>query len=96
MCSWFDVCWCFGVVGLAWYLCCRLQVFCFQLKVKFVGGKMIHEFKNYKILIVYNIKCVCVYECECVCVCVCVCARAHVHVRLHTCAHVHVVLRERK
>jgi len=22
-CSWFDVCWSFGVVGLEWYLCCR-------------------------------------------------------------------------
>ena len=21
-CSWFDVCCCFGVVGLEWYLCC--------------------------------------------------------------------------
>jgi len=25
MCSWFDVCWCFGVVGLAWYLFSRLK-----------------------------------------------------------------------
>ena len=24
-CSWFHVCWSFGVVGLEWYLCCRLQ-----------------------------------------------------------------------
>ena len=24
-CSWFDVCWIFGVVGLEWYPCCRLQ-----------------------------------------------------------------------
>jgi len=24
-CSWFDVCWCFGVVGLEWYSCCRLK-----------------------------------------------------------------------
>ena len=24
-CSWFDVCWSFGVVGLEWYLCCRLK-----------------------------------------------------------------------
>jgi len=23
-CSWFDVCWNFGVVGLEWYPCCRL------------------------------------------------------------------------
>jgi len=23
--SWFDVCWSFGVVGLEWYPCCRLQ-----------------------------------------------------------------------
>ena len=23
--SWFDVCWRFGVVGLEWYPCCRLQ-----------------------------------------------------------------------
>jgi len=22
-CSWFDVCWSFGVVGLEWYPCCR-------------------------------------------------------------------------
>ena len=31
-CSWFDVCWSFGVVGLEWYPCCRLirslQLFC--------------------------------------------------------------------
>ena len=25
-CSWFDVCWSFGVVGLEWYPYCRLQV----------------------------------------------------------------------
>jgi len=24
-CSWFDVCWSFGVVGLEWYPCCRRQ-----------------------------------------------------------------------
>jgi len=24
-CSWFDVCWNFGVVGLEWYPCCRLK-----------------------------------------------------------------------
>ena len=24
-CSWFDVCWSFGVVGLEWYPCCRLK-----------------------------------------------------------------------
>ena len=24
-CSWFDVCWGFGVVGLEWYPCCRLK-----------------------------------------------------------------------
>jgi len=24
-CSWFDVCWSFGVVGLERYPCCRLQ-----------------------------------------------------------------------
>ena len=24
-CSWFDVCWSFGVVGLELYPCCRLQ-----------------------------------------------------------------------
>ena len=24
-CSWFDVCWSFGVVRLEWYLCCRLN-----------------------------------------------------------------------
>ena len=23
-CSWFDVCWSFGLVGLEWYPCCRL------------------------------------------------------------------------
>jgi len=26
-CSWFDVCWSFGVVGLEWYPCCRLSLF---------------------------------------------------------------------
>ena len=25
-CSWFDVCWIFGVVGLEWYPCCRLKL----------------------------------------------------------------------
>ena len=24
-CSWFDMCWSFGVVELEWYPCCRLQ-----------------------------------------------------------------------
>jgi len=24
-CSWFDVCWSFGVAGLEWYSCCRLK-----------------------------------------------------------------------
>jgi len=24
-CTWFDVCWSFGVVGLEWYPCCRLK-----------------------------------------------------------------------
>jgi len=24
-CSWFDVCWRFGVAGLEWYPCCRLK-----------------------------------------------------------------------
>ena len=28
-CSWFDVCWSFGVVGLEWYPCCRLSLICF-------------------------------------------------------------------
>ena len=27
-CSWFDVCWSFGVVGLGWYPCCRLKHNC--------------------------------------------------------------------
>ena len=27
-CSWFDVCWSFGVVGLEWYPCCRLKHNC--------------------------------------------------------------------
>ena len=26
-CSWFDVCWSFGVVGLEWYPCCRLLIY---------------------------------------------------------------------
>jgi len=26
-CSWFDVCWSVGVVGLEWYLCCRLLIY---------------------------------------------------------------------
>jgi len=25
VCCWFEVCWCFGVVGLVWYLRCRLK-----------------------------------------------------------------------
>ena len=35
MCSWFDVCWCFGVPGLEWYPCCRL-------KLKFSAITMMH------------------------------------------------------
>jgi len=31
-CSWFDVFWSFGVVGLEWYPCCRLKL-CFSLQV---------------------------------------------------------------
>ena len=27
-CSWFEVCWSFGVVGLEWYPCCRLKPVC--------------------------------------------------------------------
>ena len=27
-CSWFDVCWSFGVAGLEWYPCCRLKHSC--------------------------------------------------------------------
>ena len=27
-CSWFSVCWSFGVVGLEWYPCCRLKQNC--------------------------------------------------------------------
>ena len=30
-CSWFDVCWSFGVVGLEWYPCSRLIIRCLQL-----------------------------------------------------------------
>ena len=25
-CSWFELCWNFGVVGLEWYPCCRLKL----------------------------------------------------------------------
>ena len=32
-CSWFYVCWSFGVVGLEWYPCCRLQP-CIQIPNK--------------------------------------------------------------
>ena len=28
VCSCFDVCWSFGVVGLEWHLCCRLKHVC--------------------------------------------------------------------
>ena len=30
-CSWFDVCWSFGVVGLEWYPCCRLIIWSLRL-----------------------------------------------------------------
>ena len=30
-CSWFDVCWTFGVVGLEWYPCCRFYFLSFFL-----------------------------------------------------------------
>ena len=33
-CSWFDVCWSFGVVGMEWYPCCRLKHSC-RLKLCF-------------------------------------------------------------
>ena len=32
-CSWFDVCWSFSVVGLAWYPCCRLQPMVYVIQV---------------------------------------------------------------
>jgi len=32
-CSWFDVCWSFGVVGFEWYPCCRQKhIYYFLLK----------------------------------------------------------------
>ena len=34
-CSWFDVCWNFGVVGLEWYLCCRLKTNLMSLAILF-------------------------------------------------------------
>jgi len=35
-CSWSDVCWSFGVVGLEWYPCCRLKhnQLCFSLVIQ--------------------------------------------------------------
>ena len=35
-CSWFDVCWSFGVVGLEWYPCCRLKA----------GWNLQHEYQS--------------------------------------------------
>ena len=32
-CSWFDVCWSFGLVGLEWYPCCRLKPATLQHKL---------------------------------------------------------------
>jgi len=34
-CSWFDVCWSFGVVGLEWYPCCRLKTNLMSLAILF-------------------------------------------------------------
>ena len=31
LCSWFDVFWSFGVVGLEWYPCCRLTHFLLRM-----------------------------------------------------------------
>ena len=39
-CSWFDVCWSFGVVGLEWYPCCRMKL-CFSLQQ---GLELKHSF----------------------------------------------------
>jgi len=36
-CSWFDVCWSFGVVGLEWYPCCRLKYFLLRMCSTCVG-----------------------------------------------------------
>jgi len=35
-CSWFDVCWSFGVVGLEWYPCCRLK---YNLRCTKISGQ---------------------------------------------------------
>jgi len=34
-CSWFDVCWRFGVVWLEWYPCCSLKHLCLSLAILF-------------------------------------------------------------
>ena len=43
--SWFDVCWSFGVVGLEWYPCCRLNLsfphYKYLLQEKYVEYKHI-------------------------------------------------------
>jgi len=43
-CSWFDVCWSFGVVWLEWYPCCRLKPGYCVASVKRVirQGELVH------------------------------------------------------
>ena len=41
-CSWFDVCWSFGVVGLEWYPCCRLK-----LQPFFLTGHIMRYFHSF-------------------------------------------------
>jgi len=37
-CSWFDVFWSFGVVGLEWYQCCRLKQLATPIPLQLVNG----------------------------------------------------------
>ena len=50
-CSWFDVCWRFGVVGLEWYPCCRLKhnLLCFSLQHGYT-----HQTKNNTTIVAFQ------------------------------------------
>ena len=78
-CSWFDVCWSFGVVGLEWYPCCRLKQLCFSLQhllfrflcaqhVSYINTSIIRSLRLFcwitTLVILFLVRCVFEFRCE--------------------------------
>ena len=52
-CSWFDVCWCFGVAGLEWYPCCRLKPEASDIKLVFYFSIILSFCINIRIMEIF-------------------------------------------